>query len=133
MSIVQGILKGFIGNWGMQAIDFYYEHSLWINGVILLYALVLYIAWRNYRKINEYLLQTITDQLEQKVKTWSKTEITRNLKTIEIPWEDARKKITIPLLAKSGSFLLNIASIKTIEKLFSRDVLINLLKEKNKK
>jgi hypothetical protein len=133
MSIVQGIIKGFIGNWGMKVVEFYYNNSLWINGIILLYALVIFIAWKNYRIVSDFLINNISEQLAPKAKTWSKSEVTRNLKSIEIPWLDARKRLTIPLLAKKDYFIPTIASVETIQKLFPQDVLIKVLQETNKK
>jgi hypothetical protein len=132
MSIVQGIIKGFIGNWGMKLSEFYYEYSLWINGVILLYALVIFISWKNYRIVFDFLIKNISDQLAPKAKTWSKSEVTRNLKSIEIPWAEARKQVKIPLLAKTDYFIPTIASVETIQKLFPQDVLIKVVQETNK-
>jgi len=133
MSIILGILQGFIGNWGMKTIEFYYENSLWINSILLLYALVLSIAWRNYQAVKRYLLLSITSQLESKVKSWSKAEISKNLKITQFPWESARKQIKVPLLAKSGSLLPIFASEAAIEKMFPKDVLIKIIRETNKK
>jgi hypothetical protein len=133
MSIVQSIIRGFIGNWGVKIGEFYYEYSLWINGAILLYALIIFIAWKNYRVVSDFLVNNISEQLEPKAKTWSKSEVTRNLKSIEIPWLEARKRLTIPLLAKTDYFIPTIASVETIQKLFPQDVLIKVLQETNKK
>ncbi|HEX7555736.1 MAG TPA: hypothetical protein VF338_03855 [Leptolinea sp.] len=133
MSIVLGIIKGFIGNWGINVINFYFDNSLWINAIILFYALIMSICWRNYQTIKMFLIENITGHLETKVKSWSKTEISRNMKSTQIPWGDARKKIKIPILAKSGSFLPIIASEEAIMKLFPKDVLINSIRETNKK
>jgi hypothetical protein len=133
MSIVQGIIKGFIGNWGVKVGEIYYNNSLWINGIILLYALVIFIAWKNYRVVSDFLISNISEQLAPKAKTWSKSEVSRNLKSIEIPWLEARKRLTIPLLAKTDYFIPTIASVETIQKLFPQDVLIKVLQETNKK
>ena len=133
MSIVQGIIQGFIGNWGMKAVEIYFENSLWINSILLFYALVLWIARRNYTTVNAYLSGSITNQLEQKVRSWSKTEISRYIKQTQIPWGAASKQLKVPILAKSGSFLPIIASERAIEKLFPKDVLIKTIHEKNKK
>jgi hypothetical protein len=133
MSIVLGIIQGFIGKWGMNIVDFYLKNSLWINGPLLLYALVISIAWKNYQTVKTYLVGSITRQLESNVKSWSKTEITKNMKLVQIPWESTPKQIRIPLLAKSGSLKPIIASKEEIEKLFPLDVLINLIRDTNTK
>ncbi len=133
MSIVQGIIKGFIGNWGMKVGEFYYDNSLWINGIILFYAVVIFIAWKNYRTVSDFLIQNISEQLEPKAKTWSKSEVTRNMRSIEIPWIEARKRLLIPILAKTDYFIPSIASVEAIKKLFPPDVLIKVVQETNKK
>jgi hypothetical protein len=122
MSIVQGIIKGFIGNWGVKIGEIYYEYSLWINGAILLYALIIFLAWKNYRTISSFIIDDISEKMTPNAKTWSKTEIARNLKSIKIP-----------LLAKTDYFIPTIASVETIQKLFPQDVLIKVLQETNKK
>ncbi|WP_139044436.1 hypothetical protein [Leptolinea tardivitalis] len=132
MSIVQSIIHGFIGDFGMKVGDLYYANSLWINGIILFYALIVYISWRNYERVHEVIISSILEQLEPKLKNWSKSEITRNLKSVSIPWDKARKTIKIPLLAKSGTFLPKFASMGTIMALFPSDVLIQILREKKK-
>src|SRR5512133_1245605 len=133
MSIVQGIIKGFIGNWGVKIGEIYYEYSLWINGAILLYALIIFLAWKNYRTISSFIIDDISEKMTPNAKTWSKTEIARNLKSIEIPWAEARNLLKIPLLAKTDYFIPTIASVETIQKLFPQDVLIKVLQETNKK
>lgn len=34
------VVRSFLGNWGRILLDFYAEHSLWINGLFLISALV---------------------------------------------------------------------------------------------
>jgi hypothetical protein len=39
--MIDVVVRSFIGNWGGILLDFYSEHSLWINGLLLIGALVL--------------------------------------------------------------------------------------------
>jgi hypothetical protein len=133
MSIVMSIIKGFIGDWGVNAVKFYFDNSLYINGVLLLYALLISICWKNYQKINIFLVKSITSQIETKVKKWNKSEINRNIVVDQIPWEAAIKLLKLPFLAKSGNFIPFMASKATIEKLFPLDELILSIIETNKK
>lgn len=133
MSIVQSIIRGFIGEWGMKVGAFYYEHGLLINGILLFYALLLSIAWNNYQKGKQFLIDALTEQLSPKMKTWSKSEINRNIKNLDIPWDEARKKMRIPLLTNAGNFLPKFASKKLVMDLFPQEALINSLREINKK
>lgn len=133
MSIIRGIIQGFIGEWGIKVSDWYYANSLWINGVLLFYALMIYIAWKNYQTVTDFLLKTIIDEISPNMKTWSKSEISKNLKRIEIPWEDARRKAIIPLFAKSGSYLPRLISIDQIKNAYSSDFFIESLKKMNNK
>lgn len=133
MSIVQGIIQGFLGNWGMKLADFYYQNSLLINGIILFYALIIFVSWKNYRNVFDFLIENITEQMKPKAKSWSKSEVTRNMRSVEFPWLEARKKIIIPLLAKTDHFIPMIASVETIKKLFPQEMLIKVVQESNKK
>jgi hypothetical protein len=127
------IIKGFIGDWGVNAIKFYYDKSLYINGVILLYALLIYICWRNYLTVNSFLVKNITRQIEPNIKKWNKSEVTKNIKSIQIPWEEAIKVIKFPFIAKSGKLIPIIASRESVEKLFPVDELIlSIIEVKNK-
>jgi hypothetical protein len=127
------IIKGFIGDWGVNAVKFYYDNSLYINGIILLYALLISICWRNYQKIHTFLMKNISGQLESKIKNWNKSEISRHIKTVQIPWDDTVKLLSIPFIAKSGKIYPLFASKETIEKMFPMDELILSILESNKK
>lgn len=133
MSLVMGIIQGFIGTAGMKLLDFYSSNSLWINGIILLYALIIFIAWKNYRTIYLFLLENLSEQMASKAKTWSKSEVTRNMKSVEIPWVEARKKAFIPLIAETDYFIPSLVSDDVIKKLFPQEFLIKIVQEGNKK
>jgi hypothetical protein len=133
MSIVQGILQGFLGDWGMKVGDWYMANSLWINGIILFYALLISICWKNYSTVSNFLRRSLIDQISPKMKTWTKAEINKNLKSIEIPWEAARKKMFIPIMAKSGSYLPKFASIDFLQGTFNQDFMVESLRDINKK
>jgi hypothetical protein len=132
MSIVLGIIKGFIGNWGMKAIDLYMANSLWINGILLLYALIISTSWRNYETLKNHLMRSVTNQLDQKRKSWSKAEISKSIMNAQISWESTKKQIRIPIIAKSGTYLPIYASVHAIEKLFPKEELINSIRNSNK-
>jgi hypothetical protein len=133
MSIVLGIIRGFIGSWGMAVGDFYMANSLWINGTILLYALIISTCWRNYEILKKHLMTSVTNQLDQKRKSWSKAEISKSITSAQISWESTKKQIRIPLIAKSGTYLPIYASVEAIEKLFPKEELINSIRNSNKK
>ncbi len=133
MSLVMGIVQGFIGTAGMKILDFYISNSLWINGIILFYALIIFTAWKNYRTIYFFLLESLTEQMAPKAKTWSKSEVTRNIKNVEIPWSAARKKALIPLIAKTDYFIPSLVSEDVIKNLFPQEFLIKIVQESNKK
>jgi len=132
MSIVLGIIKGFIGNWGMIVIDYYLANSLWINGILLIYALLISTCWRNYGSVKKYLINDVSNLLEPKIKSWSRAEISKNLKSSQIPWESAKKQLKIPIIAKSGSYIPRFASVEVMEKLFPKEMFFNLIHDFNK-
>ncbi|NLE02892.1 MAG: hypothetical protein GX640_23740 [Fibrobacter sp.] len=131
MSIIRGIIQGFIGEWGVKMGDWYFANSLWINGALLFYALLIYIARKNYQTVTDFLLQSISDEISPNMKTWSKSEISKNIKHIKIPWDDARKKAIIPLFAKSDSYFPRLISIDQIKNTYSTDFFIESLKKMN--
>lgn len=132
MSIVMGIVQGFIGTAGMKILEFYTNNSLWINGIILFYALIIFVAWKNYRTVYFFLLENLTEQMAPKAKTWSKSEVTKNMRNVEIPWNAACKKAVIPLIAKTDYFIPSFVSEEVIKKLFPQDFLIKIVQEGNK-
>ncbi len=132
MSIIRGIIQGFIGEWGVKIGDWYFANSLWINGALLFYALLIYIARKNYQTVTDFLLREIIEEISPTMKSWSKSEISKKIKHIDIPWEEARKKVVVPLFTIPGSYVPKLVSIDQIKKTYSMDFFIETIKEKNK-
>src|SRR5512139_1725842 len=50
--MVRGLVNWLLGPWGRDVLAFYVAHSLWINGAIVLYGIVLTAANLNLRRID---------------------------------------------------------------------------------
>lgn len=48
-----------LGPWGRQALQFYLDHSLWINGVVVIYGALLAIAHLNLRRLEARAVETL--------------------------------------------------------------------------
>jgi hypothetical protein len=63
------------------------------------------------------------------MKNWSKTEIKRNIKFVQIPAAGARRLISFPVLAKTGSIVPHVATENAILNLFPLNDLVSIICE----
>ncbi|MBN1266102.1 MAG: hypothetical protein JXA25_11455 [Anaerolineales bacterium] len=96
--MIDAIIRSFLGGFGGKVLDFYSEHSLWINGTILLYALLVIIGRSSYSS----LLRAMTTELLRMNPDTLKNKSVQSLQSIfariELPWNTVVKKVSFPFL-----------------------------------
>src|SRR4030067_487613 len=65
--MVDAIVRGFLGEWGQTLLDAYLKYSLYINSILLIYAVAIVLARRNYHLILNSLLKIIEGQYQAQV------------------------------------------------------------------
>jgi hypothetical protein len=130
--MVDVIVRSFIGEWGQRILDFYQTNSLWINGLVLLYFLIIIFARRNYRLIIISLVEDLKDKYDSQLKGDNPHQISKKLNRLEIPWEKALTTSSFPLVTPPGRFRPYLKNEKTFHKLLSNDLLAEVIVESNK-
>ncbi len=103
--------------------DFYIQNSLWINTIILIYALLVVFAHRNYFVV----LQQIFMQIRSSNEKYLKEGIVRVSPSDygKIDWDEIRRSMKFPLVSKPKSW-----GIKWLNRTFlEREFDINKLNE----
>ncbi len=110
-------IKSLTGVWGPALIDFYKLNAIWINSLVLIYGIVLLLAWRNLDQLQENLLNQLiaTDssflsRTKKNASGFSTDSIPENT------WVEAFKSNQFPLLSRQNSFRLHRSSIETFKK-----------------
>ena len=121
--MVDAIVRGFLGEWGQTLLDAYLKYSLYINSILLIYAIAIVLARRNYHLILNSLLKIIEGQYQAQVSKKNRHQIEAILKKRAIPWEQARKASRYPFLTSSRGISLHVKTDKTLQRLYPIETL----------
>ena len=104
--MLKRIVTYFLGPWGMNVLRFYIANSVWINAVIVLYMLILTMAYVNYRGIK----MQIMDRLQAEIKLQPRRKkFSVSMNSLDI------KKPLLPLISGKVSFFPRRYSMGNIE------------------
>ena len=121
--MVDAIVRGFLGEWGQTLLDAYLKYSLYINAILLIYAVAIVLARRNYHLILNSLLKTLESQYLAQVSNKNRKQIEALLRKRTIPWDQARKASRYPFLTSSRGISLHVKTDKTLQRLFPIETL----------
>ena len=125
--MIDAFIRSFIGEWGAGLLDFYIENSLWINGILLLYVLLIVLSRRNYRIVLYSLFVSLNTKYQSQVKGTDRKQLGRILTKVEIPWDDALKSSSFPLITSPKGLLPKYKNTKTLQSLYSNETLADTL------
>src|SRR4030066_2050892 len=121
--MVDAIVRGFLGEWGQTLLDAYLKYSLYINSILLIYAVAIVLARRNYHLILNSLLKTLESQYLAQVSNKNRKQNEALLRKRTIPWDQARKASRYPFLTSSRGISLHVKTDKTLQRLFPIETL----------
>jgi len=121
------IIRSFIGNAGGKILDFYLEYSLIINGIILLYFVLILVGRRNYGRVLETIVKNLKRDHGNQLKSKNPKQLNAALKKMDVPWQEGFDSIFFPIITPPGSFRLYIKNEVNLHKLFTNDVLADTL------
>lgn len=127
--MIDAFIRSFLGDWGSTLLDFYLENSLWINGILLLYVLIVVLSRRNYRITLYSLCNNLKAKYNAQVNGKNRKQLERTLNRIEIPWDEALKSSSFPLIASPKGLLPHYKSTKTLQHLYPNETLVDTLIE----
>ncbi|MEA4909646.1 MAG: hypothetical protein VB089_18635 [Anaerolineaceae bacterium] len=125
--MIDSIIRGMIGTFGNQVLDFYLQNSLAINGSLLFYALLVVYSQRVYQRSFQFLVIRLMGKRGD-VFHGSAEEIKRRLARTEIPWSEANQISKWPFVVAPKSLLLRFKTPRTLQSLISLDLLSTEIK-----
>ncbi len=127
--MINAVIRSMIGSWGNVLLDQYIANGLWINTLILLYALLVSISRRNYDNNLKSLIISLQEQYGQQIAKKGAGSILEKLKNSPIAWDEAIKPSVIPFLTPPGSFRLYQNNAQNFERFVSLEKLAEQLQQ----
>lgn len=120
----RSLIERFLGVWGRALLHFYEANAAIINGIILVYGVVLYLSWDNLKRIRERIVRVVADQIREWPDITRKTEPHTLLERVTLPWDEAIAQTRFPLVARHWAFLPRRLSREAVESLLPADDLV---------
>ncbi len=127
--MINAVIRSMIGSWGNVLLDQYIANGFWINGLILLYALLVFLSRRNYDNNLRSLITDLQNLYGDQIAKKGAGSILAKLKNSPIPWEGSIKVSTIPFLTPPGSFMIYQNNAQNFEKFVPLKTLAELLQK----
>lgn len=125
--MVNVIVRSMLGPWGSAVLDFYIQHSLWINLPLLLYALLVAVGRNNYSLFVNSLLADFRQAQAEKIAEKDRSQVLYFLKKVKLPWDRAMQAAWFPLLSPPGSIWFVIKRLEVLQKQFTNEKLLEIL------
>jgi hypothetical protein len=123
------IIRGTLGELGTAILDFYIENVIWINGIILLYALVLMLARKGYNQIKQGVQTELVSQFGKDVFVKSEKNFKKVMERANLDWDALAKQTRMPIISANKSFFFKVKSPDVLKDLFSADKAYALFKQ----
>lgn len=128
--MIDAFLRSIIGSWGNWLLDQYIANSLWINGLVLGYALLVGLARRNFQATLQFFLTYLEQKYTAQFKSKSQQQMARFLKQVALPWQQALKHTPFPLLSPPNSLWVYPKTEAQLRKMFSAEFLARSIHRK---
>ena len=125
--MVNIFIRGMLGTGGSAILDFYLAHSFWINGLILLYALLIVLARRSFEASSQLLIRSLQSKYGPQFEKRGSAAILKILKKMTIPWDQALGNSSFPFLTPPGSIWIYPRSPVTLQKFLTLEQLAERL------
>ena len=129
VAMVDLVVRSVLGPWGSMLLDAYIQNSLWINSILVIYALVVIFSRRNYSRILTQFAQHLSA-----TNTFKKNQaqhIQKQLQKAGIPWDAALGFSSFPFIAPPGSLRLYSANPKSLQKTMTDEILAETIAQSN--
>lgn len=118
--------RSMLGPWGQRLLDFYLAHSLWINGLILLYFGVLFLSRWNYRRAQAAIVAGLQARYPEATGPKAARDIRARLDQDGAPWDAGLRATIWPLIAGPRSLAPRLKSARALQQLLPLDDLVAL-------
>jgi len=134
--MIDAFIRSMLGTWGNSILDFYIANNFWINALILLYAVLVALGRISYHRSALFLSNWFQEKYDQDARLKSRSNLIRLIEKEDIPWDLAIESFWFPLITPPTRFVPYIKNQLTLQKLFNKETLVDLLrplKEKREK
>ena len=128
--MIYAFIRATLGPIGVAVLDFYIANSLWINGLVLLYGLLVVLAQRSFERSCQTLVGDLQSQYGQQFQQKSPKSVLNTLKKISIPWDRALGSSSFPLMTPPGSIRIYPKSLRTFQRFLPLEKLAELVSMK---
>ncbi len=128
--MIYAFIRNYIGSFGRALMDFYVANSLAINGLILAYALIVFLAHRNYF----YAIDRIIIELGL-IKQGEKNKLVRKVNSTDlskVQWGKIRRSIWFPFISEPKKWTFKFFSADYLRSEFSQDTINRFIKDTGK-
>ena len=125
--MIYAFIRSLIGNFGRALMDFYIQYSLFINALILGYALLVFIAHRNYYGSLEKIFTNIRSANEKFTQKGITKISAADYKNVS--WDEISKSIKFPLISEPRKWTIRIINSNYLMREFSVEKLNGFLQE----
>lgn len=128
--MIDAFLRSIIGSWGNWLLDQYIANSLWINGLVLGYALLVGLARRNFQATQQFFLTYLEQKYTAQFKSKNQQQMTRFIKHVALPWQQALKHTMFPFLSPPNSLWIYPKTEARLRQMFSAEFLAKSMNHK---
>jgi hypothetical protein len=128
-SMIFIFIRSTIGTFGNALLDFYIANSIWINGLVLLYGLLVVFSRHSFNLSQQLLLSSLQSRYGGELDKKRPASVLNILKKANIPWEEALRRTSIPFMTPPGSIRIYPKNLETFQKFVSLEKLAELLKQ----
>lgn len=128
--MIFAFIRSSIGSFGRALMDFYIANSFIINGLILLYAFIVFSAQRNYF----FVLKSIFIELGL-IKENEKNKLKRKINSADyknLQWEKIRKAVWFPLISAPKKWTFQFCTTEFLMTEFSLEKINQFVKDAGK-
>jgi hypothetical protein len=128
--MIYAFIRNYIGGFGRALMDFYVANSLVINGLILGYALIVFLSHRNYF----FALEKIIVELGL-IKEGEKNKLVRKVNSTDLTslmWDKVRKAIWFPFISEPKKWTFRFFSADYLKSEFTQEKINQFIKDPGK-
>jgi len=122
------IIRGSLGEIGSVILDFYIQNALWINGILLLYAIILMFARRGYSEIKKTIIREFTNHYGESIYGKSEKNFRKSMEQLQLNWESIAKQTRMPIISIDKSLFFKIKSPAMLRKHFTPEKVYSFIK-----
>lgn len=117
--MIDAIIRGSLGNFGTALLDFYLENALWINLILIVYALIVLFGKqgniRIKKAIRESLISTYGDDVQKKNLNW----FTKTMGKSPLDWQPIAAATWIPVFSIDKSLWFRRKTVDNLKEVYT--------------